>query len=260
MRDHGHELPQRSPWLCGWFTRYAAYYLRRHVHAIRLSRAARIPELGERSAIFFANHAAWFDPLIALFAADRLYPGRPLYAPFDAAALARYPVLGRFGFFGVEQNSRRGAAQFLRAANAILDQSRNTIWLTPQGRFADVRERPVEFKAGLAHLAASRNDVVLIPAAAEYVFWEERTPEVLLRFGIPLHSSSARSADDWNENLQSALAATQDALAAEVISRDPLAFTNLLRGAAGVGGFYETWRRLRSKLRGQRFSPEHSQL
>ena len=34
-------------------------------------------------------------------------------------------------------------------------------------------------------------------------------------------------------------------------------FTTLIGGTAGVGGVYDRWRRLRARIRGEVFHPEH---
>ena len=56
------------------------------------------------------------------------------------------------------------------------------LMMTPQGEFTDVRSRPVQFKPGLARLAADCGAIVQ-PLATEFVFWEESRPEILLHFG-----------------------------------------------------------------------------
>jgi hypothetical protein len=118
----------------------------------------------------------------------------------DAAALERYAFFKRIGMFGVEQNSRRGAVQFLRIVRAILSDADHILWLTPQGRFADARERPVQFKPGIGHLGDAAERVCFLPLAVEYVFWEERLPEILVRFGPPFETQpddTARNAAAW---------------------------------------------------------------
>jgi hypothetical protein len=100
----------------------------------------------------------------------------------------------------------------------------------------------------------------VIPVAVEYPFWEERTPEALVRFGEPLDLAAAAKpqAAEWTRRIEEALTASQDALAAEAIQRDPTAFEILALGKAGVGGVYDWWRRLKSWMRGKRFDPAHA--
>jgi hypothetical protein len=43
------------------------------------------------------------------------------------------------------------------------------------------------------------------------------------------------------------------------IGRDPAAFETLLDGRAGVGGWYDLWRRLMFWRRGQKFAGRHEE-
>jgi hypothetical protein len=100
---------------------------------------------------------------------------------------------------------------------------------------------------------------VILPLALEYVFWEERYPEALVRFGptVLVESGAGRSAEVWRTRIEEALASTQDALALEARRRDPAAFEVLVAGKTGTGGVYDGWRWLRALLRGEPFRPEH---
>jgi 1-acyl-sn-glycerol-3-phosphate acyltransferase len=254
-------LPRISPWLLRWFRWYSARYLRRHFHAVRLSRECRPDVPHGVPLVVYLNHAAWWDPLVGLILAERLFPRRAAYAPIEAKALGRYRLLERLGLFGIDPQTRSGGLRFLRVSRAILARPDTALWITPEGRFADPRERPVPFRPGLAHLARSLASGVLLPLAIEYPFWEERSPEALARFGEPVRveARKARTVADWNALLELQLRAAQDGLAQQAIRRDLKDFEILLRGRAGVGGVYDLWRRLRARLRGEVFSPEHGE-
>ena len=183
--DGAGELPSISLLLLRWFTWYSRGYLRRHFHSLRVSRAGLPPETSGLPLVLFTNHASWWDPLVGLVLKTHFFADRALFAPIDAAMLTRYGMFRKLGFFGVEQCSRRGAVEFLRMSETILQSSNHLLAVTPQGRFADVRERPIRFKAGLGHLATRVERALFLPMATELVFWEERLPEVLVRFGEP---------------------------------------------------------------------------
>lgn len=197
--------------------------------------------------------------MIAVVLKERFFPDRGHYAPMDAAALDRYRFFARLGFFGIEPGTPRGAMRFLRVAEALESRSRATLWITAQGRFADPRERPVALAAGVGHVAQRIRAGSIIPLAAEYPFWDERTPEALVAFGeaIPIAEAAERTPEEWTRRIEAALAATQDVLAAAAIRRDAAAFDTVLAGTSGVGGVYDRWRSFRARLRGERFRPEH---
>ena len=249
-----------APWLEWGFARYTRFYLARNLHTLRLSRAVP-PPCPEGFMVIYANHPAWWDPLTLTVLATGQYPEREHFAVIEAEALSRYRIFERLGFFGV-QASGAGARRFLTIAQALARRPRAILWLTPQGRFADPRERPLRLAPGLGHLAARLERGVLVPLALEYPFWEERYPEALLRFGeaVDIATLPSRPARDWSQLLAQRLEAAQDALAQEALARDPKAFLPLLRGNAGVGGVYGLAQRLKARLRGQSYRPEHGNL
>ncbi|MCK6500654.1 MAG: hypothetical protein L6Q38_14355, partial [Nitrospira sp.] len=181
--------------------------------------------------------------------------------------------------FGVEADSNRGAATFLRTASVITQTPWSLLWITPQARFADVRERPLQFRHGLGHLAhrfarkpapngpapaSAQGRLQFIPLAIEYTHWHERLPEVLLRFGNPIEihagTTATRDPEVWTRDFEARLESTMEALSAQACQRDPSKFLNLLRGQAGVGGCYDLWRRFRALLRRSRFDARHGTL
>ena len=288
------KLPTISRPLLRWFTWYSRRYLRRHFHSLRVSLAG-LP-LGGAGAplVIYSNHASWWDALVGLVLKAEFLSERKAFAPIDAGMLERYKIFARLGFFGVARGleaasttelsgaslasgppknartlkrpegrapSRRGAIQFLRTAENILRDANSLLVITPQGRFADVRERPVRFAAGLGHLAARVERAVFLPMAVEFVFWEERLPEILVRFGEPVEvgaeHSAAFDAKYWTVRFEQKLADTQDALAAQAQRRNPDEFQTVLRGGAGQGGIYDWWRAAKARMCGETFRKEH---
>lgn len=246
-----------SPLLLGWFAWYSRRYLRRHFHSLRVSRAGVAPVNSEAPVVIFSNHASWWDPLLWLALKAEFFPSRTTFSPIDATALTRYKFLGRLGFFGVEQKTGRGAIQFLRKAERILEEPDHILAVTPQGRFVDPRERPVRFEPGLGHLATRVSGAIFLPVATEFVFWEERLPEILVRFGPPISGDQAREAESPTHFFERKLEAVQDALALEVKRRDPGDFRTILRGGAGQGGVYDWYRAAKARLRGESFDRNH---
>lgn len=243
--------------LLTWFTWYSRRYLRRHFHSLRVSRAGLPPRDSDAPLVIFSNHASWWDPLLWLALKAEFFPARRAFSPIDAAALTRYKILSRLGFFGVEQKTGRGAVQFLRTAEKILREPGHILALTPQARFADPRERPIRFEPGLGHLAARVGGAVFLPMASEFVFWEERLPEILVRFGPPIVTDQIGDAESATLLFEQELEAVQDALATEVKRREPDDFRMILRGGAGQGGVYDWYRATKAKLGGETFVREH---
>jgi 1-acyl-sn-glycerol-3-phosphate acyltransferase len=257
MRHQRVEPPRIQPLLLRAFGAYAECYLRRHFRAVRISGAVRVP--AGKPLLVVLNHPSWWDPLIALMLARRLFPERRHFAPIDAEALQRYRFFARLGFFGIQKGTAAGAARFLRVGQTILSQPDSALWVTAQGTFADPRLRPVQLLGGTGHLLAGVSDAIVLPVALEYPFWEEKYPEALIRLGdaIAVHGAGSTSAPEWTSTLSKALEQTQDLLAADATTHNASAFEILIAGSAGVGGVYDLWRFLSTLVRGERFRRAH---
>ena len=249
-------LPAISSWLVRWFTCYARRYIRRHFQAVRITPLGFPFASRGAPMVIYLNHASWWDPLICILLKERFFPARHAFAPIDAAMLERYPFFKKLGFFPVQSSDRHAAEEFLSRSTAILESEKNVLFITPQGRFADVRERPVHFAKGIGHIAARAGKVAFVPLAIEYVFWDGRLPEVLVQFGPTLElQPEAKEIFDaryWTKLFELKLAETQDALAAEAQSRRPSHFVPILQGSGGISLFYDLWR----MIRGRRFHEE----
>ena len=260
MRTETHvDAPHISPLVLSFFRYIVRGYFRRHFRAVRVSNPQFLSQQTTGPVIVYANHTAWWDPMVSVLLAQRLLPQRKHYAPMDAVSLDRYAILKRIGIFGVDLNSVRGAARFFRTSLDLLAQG-GVLWITPQGRFADPRERPLVFKPGLAALAARcPNGCTLIPLAIEYPFWNERLPETLLQFGEPIHITN-QSAQEADQLLQSALIKCMQTLEQKSIARDPAAFELLQTGRIGTGGFFQLGQRLKALVLGRKYQPAHTPL
>ena len=255
--SHVREIPVVSEMTLRFFRRIVRIYFRRHFRSVMVQEAGVLSGV-QGPLIVYANHSSWWDPMVSVLLAERLLPGLKHFAPMDAAALKRYPILGKIGIFPVEMATARGGAQFLRTCQAIL-ASGGVVWITPQGRFADARERPLGFKPGLGALAARSPGVSIVPLAIEYTFWDERLPEALLRFGAPVLLADGMSTDAASERLEGVLVATMDELKLAAMARDAGAFRVLLRGGRGTGGVYGMGRWVRGLFMRRRVGLDHTE-
>lgn len=248
--------------LLALFSLYLRWYLGRHFHGLRIANSDRFPREVSGPLIVYLNHPSWWDPLACIIVSRRFLPQADHYAPMDEAALARYGFFAKLGLFPVELDTPRGAMQFLRSAGEVLSTPNSVLWLTPQGKFADARLDPLVFKDGLASLLHRLPSATLLPLAIEYVYWDERLPEILVNPGNPIRIRDSDKAEnaDLNATLTTALSSAQQELAALAMLRNPANFEAILDGGAGVGVFYDLWRRLRSGARGERYEAEHGSI
>lgn len=253
-------LAARSAFVTWFMTLYLRWHARRHLHAVRVARTGLpAPDPG-CGVIVYSNHPSWWDPVMFVLLQAHVFPGRAGYGPMDAEALGRYGVMRRIGVFGLEPGTRRAAVRFLRVGAGILQRPDTVLWVTAEGGFTDPRQRPVRLRPGVAHLLRSQPNVVAIPLALEFPFWNESAPEALARFGEPLASDANRGVAEWDALLADRLSATMDQLAGDAMTRDPGRFQSLVAGRAGIGGVYDVWRRALAVLRGQRPRLTHEGL
>lgn len=238
------EVPHVSPWLFRQFAHYTEWYLRRHFRQILVHRESFSPIPHDQPLICLLNHPCWWDPLIGILLARRYFSERLHFAAMNDAALQSYGIFQRLGFFGVEQKTAHGAVNFLRMTEAILKVPSATLWITPQGRFADVRERPIHLHSGVSHVTSRLDRGIVLPIALEYFFAEERLPFVAVEFGELMQVSDhiGDTPEAWNLQLTRSMQQVQERLAARIISRDRTAFEVLLDGKSGMGNWYGWWR------------------
>ncbi|MGL4421226.1 MAG: lysophospholipid acyltransferase family protein [Gemmataceae bacterium] len=222
-------IPPPWLWLQRKFIGYCHRFVRKNFHAVRLSRqSAPLPNDGQ-PVLIVLNHPGWWDPMICTVLAPLWPAGACQYAIMDAAQLERYWLLKKVGFLGIDPRSRQGAIRFLSIGQQVLQKPNHILWVTAQGRFADVRERPLNLRSGVGHLASRLSAGWIVPLAMEYAFGHEKRPEAFARWGTPLAiSSQQQSAKDWTQTIETALTTTLDTLNAEVIQRDLAAFDPLL--------------------------------
>lgn len=237
---------------------------RAHMRALRVAEWG-LPPIGPAALpdgapiAVLANHPSWWDGVAFMLLSTSLFPGRRMFIPMEASALARYGFMRRLGVFGVEADSARGAANFLRTARGVLAAPGAMLWMNAPGRFQDARERPVAMAPGAVRLPELASGLRVLPLALEYPFWTERKPEMLAAFGTPLDGDALAALDRERRGsvLRDALTATMDRLAADAVSRDPARFRVVEQGREGMGGVYDLWRHLRAAARGERFDPRH---
>ncbi len=244
-------LAARSPFMLRFFGALFQRDLAASFHGVRCS--GEVPA-GRGPLVVFANHPSWWDGELFIWLITRTFAGRRVFVPMEAAMLERYRFFGKLGGFAVAPGYV-GAATFLAVGEAVLGLDDGLLLINAEGRFRDMRERPLRLASGLSHLAKRMPDARFVPLAVEYAFWDERRPNLLLRFGEPVPAEAIRQGS--SAALGEALAGTMDALAADAASRDPARFTTLLAGKTNINLFYDGWRRAVALLRGRRFDPAH---
>lgn len=239
------------------FRRYVRRFVRKNFNAVRIAGRHHVDNVPAGPVICFLNHPGWWDPMTGVLMTDLLFADRKFNAPVDADALVQYPILNRLGFFPLDRDSKSSLKTFLREAKIRLAYDASTLWITPAGRFSDVRES-ASFQQGLGHLLHGGFSGTAIPMAVEYTFWNERYPEMLIEFGEPiLENVLPNEKSEVTEFLEKRLFETQHSLAEKAIARNPAAFETLSVGNAGIGGVYGWFQRTTAIFTGRKHRQRH---
>jgi hypothetical protein len=245
------ESPAFARWFEGWCRRNM---IRKKFGAMRIERGSadllRSAAAHTGPLILASNHVGWWDPLIMLTTQRLFFPDRSLRAPMDAAQLERFGLFRRLGVFGIDPDDAASLARMGdEMGHYFRESARPTFWITPQGRFADVRA-PIVVRPGVSALAAASPGARGLALSVEYCFWTDPKPEILIAAREVRPTDPARTTA-WQRAITEAMTAGAAHLAGLAIARDPAPFETLVskRGAQG-GALYDAWLRLRGRGEG----------
>jgi 1-acyl-sn-glycerol-3-phosphate acyltransferase len=227
-----------SPRVVRIFSWYVRRLFSKRFHAVRLAHGsdAILQELDNHDgpALIALSHSSWWDPLTAVLLGT-LCASRSGCAPMDAAMLAKFGFFRKLGIFGIDPDNPRGLPALVSyVLERFVKDRKPTLWITPQGRFADVRDAIV-VRPGAAAIASraqqAGRQLRVIVIAIEYGFWLDEKPEVFIRCVRVSQTQSAMSTADWHRALTTAMTDNAAELATLVRARSPGGFASLMQGA-----------------------------
>jgi 1-acyl-sn-glycerol-3-phosphate acyltransferase len=239
------------------FSWYVQRMFRKNFHGVHLdpSSVQTLDRLNSHPgpAIALGNHPGWWDPLVAVLLTRLYLPDRPMLAAMDRAELERFAILRRLGIFGIDPDDPRSLqAQTEFLGRRFTERPRATFWITPQGRFTDVRE-DIRLRPGAAAVAARLDpEPMVVALAMDYCFWNDRKPELCMRV-IPVHASARSdgplSTTDWVRAMTSTMRENQNELTKLTIRRDPQDWLQVIapRQHQKTNPVYDLWLRLRGR-------------
>lgn len=241
----------------GFFSRYVRRMFRKGFHGVHMEPGSLtvLEELNRHDgpAIALGNHPGWWDPLVAVLLSRENLPDRPMLAAMDRAELERFGILRRIGVFGIDPDDPESLdAQVRYLGERFATEPRATFWITPQGRFTDVRE-PVRLRPGAAAVAARlEREPRVVALAMDYCFWNDRKPELCMRVR-PVVAENRRgirpTTADWMRAMTHAMQENQNALTELVLRRNPEDWTPVFasRRHQNTNPVYDLWLRLRGR-------------
>ncbi len=234
---------RKQPVLERVYARYGRRLLRRAFAQVRVGGAAW--PAGDGPVIAYANHGAWWDPVLAVFLSHDVFR-RDGYGLMDGTQLVRYPFFRRVGCFGVigdglAIDDARALGEY--ATRVLRGGPGRALWLFPQGRLLPGRAS-LRFGSGLARISRGVPDARLVPVAVRYEFRDAARPECVVRIGgsAAPEPVGTRSSAWVTRQLERELSDTLITLDADLVSGvdlDALGYRSVLAGGTTVNRVYD---------------------
>lgn len=179
------------------------------------------------------THSSWWDPMLAFVLHTQCLRERQSLAPIDRDVLKNIGIFRKLGLFGIDPDhpaSHQIMLGYVRERIAAMD--RPTLWITPQGRFQDPRES-MRVRPGVSAVLSQLERPRVFAVAAEYLFWDDKRPELLAHTVEIAPPATHDSTTAWHRAVSSAIRCAAQELASRAMSRDPAAFETSLGGDGG---------------------------
>jgi hypothetical protein len=227
----------------------AARMIRGRFHALRATPGSleQLRDAGRHPGplVCCMTHTSWWDPMTVICLHTRCFPWRQACAPIDRAVLQNVRIFRRLGLFGVDPDDPGSMPAVVSYAVGRLQRDpQPTLWITPQGRFQDPRQA-MQIRPGVSAILARSPGALALAVAAEYVFWDDKKPELLVHAEAIRAPSSAGSTAAWHRAISRALPLAAERVAEAAVQRDPGRLVTVLGGRGGrTIPFYDALLRL----------------
>lgn len=231
------------------FAWYVKRLLRRKFFALRLTDGSRrlLEETSatEHPLLVLFTHSSWWDPLVGFFLGYKYMSERSAIAPMDAKQLQKFAFFRKLGIFGIDPENPASLVQMKQyVADHFASNPRPSLFLTPQGRFADPRADLI-IRPGAAAVAAAHKGCIALSVCIEYAFWIDQHPEVFIH--VRRIHADGDSTPAWQRAIVRDMGEARGELASLVIARNPDAFEVILGGPATTSPLYDLYLRMRGR-------------
>ena len=211
--------------------------LRSGFHRIALS-APHGEDWSSLPALFYANHASWWDGWLAFFLFHERWRNQG-YLMMEERQLRRYRFFQRCGCFSVDrQDAREALRSVVYAADLLRGQAGRALWIFPQGEIRPNDRRPLVTYSGAAHVACRAAPVRCVPVALRLEFFGEQRPEALIRLGAP-HIVEDTNPRTLHAEMDRRLLAEVEALHDDVMSGAAASYATALAGRTSVNVLWD---------------------
>ena len=177
------------------FSIYNGNLLRRRFHSFQVSGLDFLlnknPHL---PLIIYCNHSSWWDGLIAFQISYEV--GLQSFMMMEEKQLRRLFLFRLLGAFSVVRENPRSALKSVNySAELLKKDSRNTLWIFPQGEILPYDLRPLKFYNGLAKIIEKIGNCTTISLSMRYEFLGEFKPQIFVKIREPKNISESEKID-----------------------------------------------------------------
>jgi len=238
-----------NPRFVAVFAWYVKRLLRKKFFALRLTDGSQklLQEVRntEQPLLVLFTHSSWWDPLIGFFLGHKYMPERSAIAPMDAQQLQKFSFFRKVGIFGIDPENPASLVTMKQyVAQHFASNPRPSLFLTPQGRFADPRA-DLTIRPGAAAVAASHKGCIALAVCMEYAFWIDQNPEVFIH--IRRINADGDSTPSWQRAIVRDMGEARGELASLVIARNPEMFDVIHGGPPSTNPLYDLYLRMRGR-------------
>jgi len=135
------------------------------------------------ASLFYGNHSCFHDGQVAYYICRKMFNAN-FYLMIQE--LYKLPLLSKIGGFSVEKDSPIDALKSINYAVDLLKDSKNMVWIFPQGRVMPPDYRPIKFESGLSYISHKVGGINLFPVSLKYTYVREVRPEIFAEIGEPI--------------------------------------------------------------------------
>ncbi len=171
-----------------WFEKIFAVYNRnlfkRRFHSLHISGMEFLHKKDvEIPLIIYANHSGWWDGLVVFEICRRAK--LDFYVMMEEKQLKNLFLFRKLGAFSVVRENARKAIESINYAVELLENSRTTLLIFPQGEVLPNDARPLQFYNGLSKIIEKSGKILTVPLAIRYEFLAEFKPQIFVKIGAP---------------------------------------------------------------------------
>lgn len=152
-----------------------------------------------KKLIVTPNHFSWWDG----FFIDYLFKNfseRKLHIMMLEEQLKRYWFFKKLGAYSISPNSTKSIIETAEYTKEILRDTNNFVVYYPQGKIEPFDTERMNLQNGLKYfIPQNEADAVILPIAFKIQFYEEKIPEIVVRFGEMIEADAALDSGNFNQ-------------------------------------------------------------